>query len=211
MFNEAERRHQGGMWDPNCLQHTDIRSFADLCRFLAPNVPQGVKILETGTTFHTEPEGYDTYSTPNLVKWIAKPRNGSLTTLDHEPNIPALHEVFEGMGILTYLHPVGFEVGDSIDSIGRLNQRFGRVWDIIHLDSAEDNGSHMLLEYMAIADHLPDKHYVLVDDVHNPASSKWRMLVPWLKNKGCYDTMALPTGMGTFLAARGLPLPRVNR
>ncbi len=201
-------RWHGGLWTPEVEAQCDIRSFAELCQFISKNVPLYVQVLETGTTFHTDPVGYDTYSTPNLLKWIVNPARGLLSSLDLE-FYPQTLQVLKAMDV-PWERRLQYHYGDSVNSIADMygTVEDHRKFDVVHLDSAEDVGGHMMNEFYALEALLAPQHYLMIDDIHNPASGKYKMLVPWLQNMAEYDCMQVPTAMGTFLAARGLPLPR---
>jgi hypothetical protein len=51
-----------------------------------------------------------------------------------------------------------------------------------------------------------DKHFVLVDDIHNPNSVKHKRMVPILKDYG-YDCIEVPTPTGMLVATKGYKLP----
>jgi hypothetical protein len=65
----------------------------------------------------------------------------------------------------------------------------------------------MVDEFNLVKHYLSDKHYVLVDDIHNKNSVKYLDMVPILKDLG-YNWVQIPTETGLFVASKGYPIPR---
>ena len=63
----------------------------------------------------------------------------------------------------------------------------------------------MVREFREVEAILADKHFVLVDDIHNPNSVKYKKMVPLLKQLG-YDWVEVPTPTGMLVAAKGYSL-----
>jgi hypothetical protein len=152
------------------------------------------------------PEGNEEHvTTYNILKRIVEPKEGILYSLDIDSgHIDFSQEYCKDVkAICVYVE------GDSVVSLEHLSLtlEFGTAkFDLLCLDSKDFDEDHMVNEYNAISGNLSEAHYVLVDDIHNPNSVKYKKMVPELVRLG-YETLEISTPTGMLIATKGLPLP----
>lgn len=174
-----------------------MKTVRDICRHLEATLNYQPMIVETGCTYGTPANLADT--TTNNLAAVAAFLDGMLVSADiNEDHIAFARQFVAGMG----LHAT-FLLGDSVLTLSSLT--FSHGLDVLCLDSKEFDEDHMVHEYEAVKHQLNDRHFVLVDDIHNGSSVKFKKMVPMLKDLG-YDWREVPTPTGMFVAAKGYDL-----
>lgn len=177
-----------------------INSVREVCKFLARHLPEKPVCIETGTMYCCA-EGSEAHTTTNNLLEFVCAGKGDLYSLDIDKEHVAFSEEFCSTLPSTAL----YFIGDSVESLESLSRNTLKV-DLLCLDSKDFDEDHMVNEYNAIASCLRDNHYVLVDDIHNPNSVKFKKMVPELLRLG-YETVEISTPTGMLIATKGLPLP----
>lgn len=177
-----------------------INTVRDICKFLSQHLPDKPVCIETGTMY-TCPEGNEVHTTTNNLLEFVCAGKGDLYSLDIDKEHVAFSENFCCNLPSTAL----YFIGDSVQSLKSLARKTFKV-NLLCLDSKEFDEDHMVNEYEAIAECLAEKHYVLVDDIHNENSVKYKKMVPELLRLG-YETIEISTPTGMLIATKGLPLP----
>jgi len=139
-------------------------------------------------------------TTNNIVDLVCSAPPGQLVSFDIDPVHIEFARDFCKSDRLRLIE------GDSVKSMAAFFRDTRFTIDLLCLDSKEFDEDHMVNEYRAVEHRLATDHYVLVDDIHNPSSVKYKKMVPLLKSLG-YEFVEVPTPTGLFFAARGLPLP----
>ncbi len=180
-----------------------MKTVRDVCRCIGL-VLQDAVCVETGCMY-TCPPGNEVHTTTNNIYDFVVKGRGALYSLDIDRYHIEFAESYIGEVPPDTLY---FIEGDSVDSMKKLSRDPKLLVGLLCLDSKEFDEDHMVNEYEAIKTSLdPDRHFVLVDDIHNPNSVKYKKMVPLLKSLG-YDYIEVPTPTGLFVAARGYPLPK---
>jgi len=158
--------------------------------------------VETGCTYVCA-EGDEKHTTTNnLYEHVCKGRFGYLFSFD----VDAVHIEF-AKGLLPKNNRAKFILGDSVRQLKSWAGGLSCPWvDILCLDSKEFDEDHMVNEYNAIKHKLMPRHFVLVDDIHNPNSVKYVKMVPLLKQLD-YNCVEVPTPTGMLVATKGYFLP----
>lgn len=191
----------GGLFYQGLFEETPLRTFDEVMILLAKELTNNPICVETGTAYGF-PEGEPYWNTTSsIVKRIVAPLSGHLYSVDLEDRSENIQRLFN-LGNLRF-SDVTLLVGDSRKVLQNLS--ITRI-DLLCLDSGEDEDL-LVQEYQAVQHLLPEKHYVLVDDIHNKNSVKYKKVVPLLKELG-YDWMQVPTETGLFIASKGYKLPR---
>lgn len=193
-----------------------MHTVEDVCQRIAPILPDKPICVETGTMYTCPPGNEPHNTTSNIMQYICGPLNGTLYSLDIDPE----HINFSKNFCSKYDGKLVPLLGDSVESLKRLaNSKTFNKWvgdgpytstytalpvvDLLCLDGKEFDEDHMVNEFNAIKEYLKDdKHFVLVDDIHNPNSVKWKKTVPILKELG-YSYVEVPTPTGMFVAWKG--------
>ena len=174
-----------------------LKTVRDVCKYVGRTIKNNPVCIETGCTY-TMPPGNEIHTTTNnICEYIVSPLNGMLYSLDidkdhilYASNLEAVVEAGEH---------IEFMVGDSVNSLNSLRETlvfYGRGVDFICFDSKEFDEDHMVNEFNAIVQVLSKKHFILVDDIHNLNSVKYKKLVPILKELyRSYFEVPTPTGM----------------
>ncbi|HEC64795.1 MAG TPA: hypothetical protein ENI23_05855 [bacterium] len=190
-----------------------METVRDVCKYIGGIVRSNPTCVETGCSHMVPSENLIHTTTNNLARYICSNNGGVLYSLDidgaHVKSARKLvaEEASECRCI--------FVLGDSVESLKNLEVEFSnsiprKSVDVLCLDSKEFDEDHMVNEYMAISRSLWDEHFVLVDDIHNLNSVKYKKMVPILKDLGySYFEVATPTGL--FVATKGYGLPSENR
>jgi len=194
-----------------------LRTVRDVCKFIGTQLQDAV-CIETGSMYTCLP-GNEVHTTTNNIYEFVVWEHGIFYSLDIDPEHIEFarkycYAVGERLfGDRVWTADVHFLEGDSVDSLKRLRAQWsggsirGNSIDLLCLDSKEFDEDHMVNEYLAIAPSLClDKHFVLVDDIHNQNSVKYKKTVPLLKQLG-YSYIEVPTPTGLFLATKGYNLP----
>ena len=188
-----------------------MRTVRDICKYIGAAVCDGPVCIETGCTYIMDPGNEIHTTTNNLMEYVCLYKHGILFSLDvsQEHLDFALATMPEGDD--TYQVDIHLVLGDSVDSLKVLGQEWdgsgeGNSVDVLCLDSKEFDEDHMVNEYNAIKHALAVKHFVLVDDIHNENSVKYKKMVPILKELG-YSYLEVPTPTGMFFATKGYMLP----
>lgn len=179
-----------------------MKTVKEVCQFIGKTAHPFPVCVETGCSYTCGPGNEIHTTTNNLVEFVAKPNQGRLISFDIDPE----HIKF-AKDFTAYLDfEVEFVCGDSVVQMVDYFRESSLVIDVLCLDSKEFDEDHMVNEYNAVKGFLrPEKHFVLVDDIHNPNSVKYKKMVPILKNKGYeYREVATPTGL--FVASQGYSL-----
>lgn len=193
-----------------------MKTIRDVCKFIGKKVPTFAVCVETGCSYINPPGNEVHTTTNNLAEFVAKPNKGRLISFDIDPEHIAFAKEFT-----KHLEMMGSELlficGDSVEMMHKEfdflhdiekdlpNHSDGKPFliDVLCLDSKEFDEDHMVNEYNAVKSFLrPEKHFVLVDDIHNPNSVKYKKMVPILKELG-YQYKEINTPTGLFLAAKG--------
>jgi hypothetical protein len=182
----------------------ELKTVRDVCQYIGSAIGDNPVCIETGTMYTCNPGNEPHNTTSNILEFICHPpKNGTLFSLDIDPeHIKFSMEWNRRSGV--HLHCIE---GDSVESLLELSEMVGQTMvDFLCLDGKEFDEDHMVNEFNAIKDCLAEKHFVLVDDIHNPGSVKYKKMVPLLKELG-YSYIEVPTPTGMFLATKGYPLP----
>lgn len=205
MYWEGYDFDKNGLYTPEVMELTDLRTFDETMIFIAQHIQKNTVCFETGTTYCFRSHLPYWNTTSSIAKRILEPNGGMLWSFDLINRREVLKELF-ALGNLN-LNNVIHIVGNSVDKIKRMmNEGITLPIDLVCLDSGEDEDL-LVDEYNALKDHLNEKHYILVDDIHNKNSVKYKKIVPLLKELG-YDWVQIPTETGLFVAAKGYPIPR---
>jgi hypothetical protein len=173
----------------------------DVCKYIGTCIVEKPVCVETGSTYAIINSNLMHTTTNNLAEHVCEQNGGVLLSLD----VDAGHQTLANFrcpqeNIVLFLY------GDSENSLKTLNKLNVTV-DLLCLDSAEFDEDHAVREFNAIKSCLrKDKHFVLVDDIHNDNSVKYKKIVPILKELG-YDYVEINTPTGLFFAAKGYKLP----
>jgi len=174
-----------------------------VCKFIGQHIVNSPICVETGCIC-TDDQGnrFDT-TTNNIMEFICAPKNGSLYSFDINPKSIEIARNYAPLNA-----HVNFIQGDSVDNIKEFVATSGLKIDLLCLDSLDGvgNENHMLNEFMAARNALAESHYILVDDIHNPGSVKYKDTVPFLKTLG-YNFVEVETPTGMFVAAKNYPIP----
>lgn len=174
--------------------------FEEVAKFIAKYICDGAVCVETGTSYCYPPNDPYWNTTSALVKRICEPKNGHLFSVDMLNRSENINELF-ALGA-TDRKKITLLVGHSVTVLKSLS--LPRV-DLLCLDSGE-NEDLLVDEFKAIKHLLSENHYVLVDDIHNLGSVKYKKVVPLLKKLG-YDWTEVSTPTGLFVSSKGYPIP----
>ncbi len=189
-----------------------MKTVRDICKYIGSVICDGPVCIETGSTFAITPENLIHTTTNNIAEHVCLYNYGILYSLDISAERQKIAESVLPVSTSDYQLDVHFICGDSVDIMKKLAKEWtgagdGDGIDLLCLDSSGDP-DHILNEYNAIKDSLAEKHFVLVDDIHNPSSIKYKKVVPLLKELG-YNYIEVPTPVGMFMASKGYDLPQV--
>jgi len=187
-----------------------MKTVRDICEFIEQSLDSGpVTVIETGCAYVCNPGDEAHTTTNNLYEFICREHEADLYSFD----IDREHLDF-AMKFISPLRKgkarVTFVQGDSVDGLlhqaglWKLSGKYDKV-DVLCLDSKEFDEDHMVNEFNAIKYYLKEKHFVLVDDIHNTNSVKYKKMVPILKELG-YSWLEVHTPTGMFVAAKGYKL-----
>ena len=168
-----------------------VISHLDICQFPI--------CVETGTAYCFPSNDPYWNTTSSIVKRLCEPLNGNLISIDLLDRSENINKLFS-FGELDRSR-VSLIVGNSVDVLKKL--WIPRI-DLLCLDSGEDEDL-LLNEYLIAKPLLSKKHYVLVDDIHNGGSVKYKKVVPHLKKLG-YDWLEFSTETGLFVSSVGYDL-----
>ncbi len=183
-----------------------METVRELCKYIGSVISYEPCCVETGCVYVCGPDDEVHTTTNNITEYICLPNNGVLASFD----IDKEHIGFAESFVSPKAH-VGFFCGDSV---GKLTEYaillgiLGYQVSLLCLDSKEFDEDHMVNEFNAIKGVLNPKHFVLVDDIHNPNSVKYKKMVPILKDLG-YDWKEISTPTGMFVAAKGYSLEEI--
>lgn len=192
-----------------------MKTVREVCQYIG-SLRDSAICVETGCMY-TCPVGNEVHTTTNnIYKYIVQD-HGVFYSLDIDPEHLEFARTFcrplqEANGWHADLY---FVEGDSVESLRKIRKKWsgngpGNSIEVLWLDSKGFDEDHMVNEYLAIKDSLcPERHFVLVDDIHNPNSVKYKKMVPLLKSLG-YQYIEVPTPTGLFVAAKGYPLPSLG-
>jgi hypothetical protein len=185
-----------------------MKTVRDVCNHIGSVIKKNPICVETGCTYVVDRENLVHTTTNNIFDYIVKSNGGFLCSLDiDEEHIEiALNLVLSGC--VDNLYSCWFMLGNSVASMKKLCgflKACGGDVDVLWLDSKEFDEDYMVNEYNAIKPVLADKHFVLVDDIHNPNSVKYKKMVPILKSIG-YNCKEIFTPTGLFMASLGYSL-----
>lgn len=185
-----------------------MKTVKDICKYIGSVVGPGAVLVETGCSYVCHDGNQAHTTTNNLYEYVAKP-HGIFYSLDIDPvHIKFAQKFLEP--ILDQHTDIHFMEGDSVTSLTTLTEKWkgcsGGI-DVLCLDSKDFDEDHMVNEFNAIKSRLrPQRHFVLVDDIHNPNSVKYKKMVPILKELG-YDCLEVKTPTGMLIATKGYKLP----
>lgn len=192
---------KGGLYYEGLLEETAYRTFDEVMIALQSYICDKPWCIETGTAYGFPPDDPYWNTTSSIAKRMCEQKGGHLWSIDLEDRSEVLKQLFALGGIGEDL--VTHYVGDSIEILGGFR---ASPISLLCLDSGEDPDL-LLNEFKTIRWALADDHYVLVDDIHNDNSAKYRKVVPFLKFLG-YEWRQIPTETGLFVASKGYQLPR---
>ena len=181
-----------------------MNTVRDVCKYIGKVIVDLPTCVETGCTYVlARSEDIIHTTTNNIIDYICRPKEGYLYSLDVEP----IHINFAS-NLVGANAPVEFVLGDSVQSLKELHTQLSIDGiDVLCLDSKEFDEYHMVNEFLAVQNCLNEKHFILVDDIHNPNSVKYKKMTPILKELG-YGWMEVSTPTGLFLASKGYSLPK---
>ncbi len=195
-----------------------MKTVRDVCMYIGSMVSSFPVCVETGCMYVCNPGDEVHTTTNNILEFICKPKLGRLVSYDVD--IEHINYAKEFVAHIE-CNPAVFISGDSVTELKKevkplyeIRDSFQDghpdglpfIVDVLCLDSKEFDEDHMVNEYNAVKDFLrKDRHFVLVDDIHNPNSVKWKKMVPILKDLG-YSWIEVPTPTGMFVAAKGYEL-----
>jgi hypothetical protein len=178
-----------------------MNTIRDICQHIGKIIRDAPSCIETGTMYVCLPGNEIHTTTNNIMEFIVAPKNGTLWSLD----IDQEHIDFSKSFCKKYSGALLHLLGDSVEMMERLASNlltFGNKVDLLCLDGKEFDEDHMVNEFNAIKDRLAEKHFVLVDDIHNQNSVKYKKMVPILKELD-YSYLEVPTPTGMFVAWKG--------
>jgi len=184
----------------------------EICKFIGSQIVPGAAVcVETGCMY-TCPPGNEVHTTTNNIYEYVAGYHGILYSLDIDyEHIEFARQFVRPLQMALEGADIYFIEGDSVASLTELSNKWsgkgnGNSIDLLCLDSKEFDEDHMVNEFNAIKSSLhPERHFVLVDDIHNPNSVKYKKMVPILKGLG-YSWKELHTPTGMFVAAKGYSL-----
>lgn len=170
--------------------------FEEITKIIAKHLTQNPICVETGTPYGFPPNDPYWNTSSAIVKRICEPLNGHLYSIDLLDRSEVIKNLFS-LGNLD-LEKITLLVGNSPDIMKNLS--VDRI-DLLCLDSGEDEDL-LVNEFKAVQHLLSIRHYILVDDIYNQNSVKYKKIVPLLKEMG-YDWKECPTETGCFFASKG--------
>lgn len=182
-----------------------MNTVRDICQYIGERLMYNswpTICIETGCSYVCSPGGEEHTTTNNIYTYISQP-NGIFYSIDIDRSHIEFAENFIGdipQGAVMFLE------GDSVGCLKKLNKVPTLAVDVLCLDSKEFDEDHMVNEYQAIKSKLRTNHFILVDDIHNPNSVKYKKLAPLLSQLG-YNLIEVPTPTGMLVAAKGYSLP----
>lgn len=177
-----------------------MNTVKEVCQFIAQHIKDRPVCVETGSVYAFTAETIPHHTTNNIIQQLCIPRDGLLLSIDLDDHDAVLRSLFQDQSIP--FERLQLIQGDSVEQLSLLPD----VIDVLWLDSGE-NADLTLNEFLTVQDQLNDRHYVLVDDIHNTGSVKYLKIVPLLKELG-YDWVEISTPTGLFVAAKGYLVPR---
>lgn len=179
-----------------------MKTVRDICQYIGSVIVKKPVCIETGTMYTCPPGNEPHNTTSNILDYICAPANGVLYSIDIDPEHVAFSRSFcESKGRVYYICEDSVEYLTWLSSVLSMLPQAYRI-DLLCLDSKEFDEDHMVNEYNAIKENLAESHFVLVDDIHNSNSVKYRKLVPILKDLD-YAYIEVPTPTGMFVASKG--------
>lgn len=193
----------GGLFYNNLFEETSLRTFDEVLITIQQYICDVPLCIETGTAYGFPPGEPYWNTTSSITKRMCQEKGGHLWSIDIEDRSENLKKLF-ALGSLDY-SLISHRVGDSREILKTLD--IDNI-SLLCLDSGED--PYLLEEeFKTISWALAERHYVLVDDIHNTNSVKYKRIVPYLKTLG-YNWMQVPTETGLFVASKGYELPKRN-
>lgn len=190
-----------------------MKTVRDICKYIGGRVRSFPVCVETGCTYVCPPGNEVHTTTNNILEYICAPKRGRLISVDIDPeHIGFCSEFVSPLVYSSNMHTL--LCGDSVDVFRREfsfldeikdsfpeNDADGSPFsiDVLCLDSKEFDEDHMVNEYDAVSCFLSRRHWVMVDDIHNPNSVKYKKMVPKLVALG-YDTFEVSTPTGMLVA-----------
>jgi len=178
-----------------------METVREVCEFISNLIDDAPICIETGCTYCAGEECLIHTTTNNIIDIICRKNYGYLYSLDIDEEHISLAQIMCGNDKNPSAVPVSFMLGDSVESMKKLGESLYGV-SLLWLDSKEFDEDHMVNEFLAIQHRLAEKHFVMVDDIHNQNSVKWVKMVPMLKDLG-YSFFEVPTPTGLFVSALG--------
>ncbi len=177
----------------------DLKTVENICELIAQVICDKPTCVETGSTYYipTDPAIMAHGTTYNIAIKKVGHKGGKFYSLDINDRAAIVEE-------LTQKTNTEFVLGDSVASLTKLSKDLDKI-DLACFDSMEGNPDHMINEYNAIKTKLDSRHFILIDDIHNGGSVKYKKLVPVLKDQG-YSHFEVSTPTGMFVAYKGYTL-----
>lgn len=178
-----------------------MEAMRDVCQSIGAIIKDKPTCIETGTMYVRDPGNEVHTTTNNILEFICAPKDGALYSLDIDPQ----HINFSEKYNREYAYFIRYYEGDSVVFLRKLSSlflRLGTEVDLLCFDGKEFAEDHMVNEFEEIKSRLAKEHFILVDDVHNPNSVKWKKMVPLLKELD-YSYTEVPTPTGLFVAWKG--------
>lgn len=187
-------------------RQTRVITVFDVTKYIGSVIINNPVCIETGCTYIADTASFMHTTTNNIFYNICQNNDGKLFSFDEDAeHIKTARTLCGGSDKVEFIH------GDSVfNLINFFSTRsyIGYV-DVLCLDSKEFDPDHAVNEFNAVKMYLrPRNHFILVDDIHNLNSVKYKKIVPILKDIG-YSYIEVPTPTGMFMASVGYPLPSV--
>lgn len=198
-----------------------MKTVREICQHIGTLLRNCPVCVETGCMYVCSPGDEVHTTTNNILEFICAPTHGRLVSFDMDPE----HIAFAKEFVKDINAEVIFVEGDSVTEMRKEHEPLREIEasfapddpdrityrvDVLCLDSKEFDEDHMVNEYREMEQFLKYRHFVLVDDIHNPNSVKYKRMVLLLKEMG-YDWVEVPTPTGMFVAAKGYPLDGFRR
>jgi len=184
-----------------------METVREVCTYIGSVVGSAPVCIETGCTYSMPPGNEIHTTTNNIYEYIVCPNGGHLFSLDIDSeHVDISRSILYKIDM--DVHSFDFMLGDSVESMIQLSSILKKVNKEVNVLWLDSSGcpNHTLSEFMAVQSLLSSEgHFVLVDDIHNPNSIKYKKVVPLLKQLN-YKYKEIQTPTGLFLSSMGYDL-----